>query len=572
MKPYWLPFSLLFVLVSLRILFTLALAPFVYKNIIDVLSLTGLSVTERSEVAFLFLIPFAAGLVSSGAVNRYREFISFKILSNVTKDIYDFSFSKLANHSYTFYSNRFSGGLVAKVKRFARSFEVINKIIVGSFWFVMVLIIAATIILYSQSKIIALYLSVWSLGFALITLFFVKQKIKLDVVEAEADSRITAVLADSITNILNVKVFSAFQKELDYFKKFSEFLRERIYASAKFSMLRSIIQTVLMVAFQVYILHTMLSLWRAGEISLGVFTLTYVYVFLIFERIWDLSEDTATFMKAVADMKEMVDIFEVPSDIVDPVDPELVKIKEGHIVFKDVSFKYELGENVLANFNLDIQPGERVGLVGHSGTGKSTLTKLLLRFNEVTSGTIVIDGQNIRNITQDDLRRSISYVSQEPILFHRPIAENINYGKPSATLEETMEVAKKAHAHEFISKLSRGYATLVGERGVKLSGGERQRIAIARAMLKDAPIIVLDEATSSLDSVSEFYIQDAFGELMKGKTAIVIAHRLSTIQKMDRIVVLDQGQIVEEGTHKQLLAKGGIYADLWEHQTGGFLE
>jgi len=210
--------------------------------------------------------------------------------------------------------------------------------------------------------------------------------------------------------------------------------------------------------------------------------------------------------------------------------------------------------------------------VGHSGSGKSTITRLLLRFSDIKRGEILIDDQDITKIKQDELRLKISYVPQESILFHRSIKENIGYAKNNTTEAEIIKAAKKAHAHEFISKLPRGYDTLVGERGVKLSGGERQRVAIARAMLKNAPILVLDEATSSLDSISETYIQDAFNELMKGKTTIVIAHRLSTVQKMDRIIVLDQGKIVEEGTHQELLTKQGFYAELWEHQTGGFLE
>ena len=230
------------------------------------------------------------------------------------------------------------------------------------------------------------------------------------------------------------------------------------------------------------------------------------------------------------------------------------------------------GNEVLKGINLEVKPGERVGIVGHSGAGKSTITKLVLRLNDVTSGKIMIDGQDIRNVSQDDLRSAISYVPQESILFHRTIKENINYGKINATMNEIIEVSKKAHAHEFVLNLSKGYDTLVGERGVKLSGGERQRVAIARAMLKPAPILILDEATSSLDSISESYIQEAFTELMKGKTSIVIAHRLSTVQKMDRIIVLEKGKIVEDGTHKQLLRKKGFYRNLWDHQTGGFLE
>ncbi len=227
---------------------------------------------------------------------------------------------------------------------------------------------------------------------------------------------------------------------------------------------------------------------------------------------------------------------------------------------------------LFCGFNLAIASGEKVGLVGHSGGGKSSVTRLLLRFMDIQGGQILIDDQDISKITQDDLRGHIAYVPQEPLLFHRSIAENIAYGKPDAKKSEVEQAAKLAHAHEFIKDLPSGYDTLVGERGVKLSGGQRQRVAIARAMLKDAPILVLDEATSALDSESEKLIQDALWKLMEGRTAIVIAHRLSTIQRMDRIVVLEDGEIVEQGSHKELLEKDGVYARLWAHQSGGFLE
>ncbi|MEK9182475.1 MAG: ATP-binding cassette domain-containing protein, partial [Patescibacteria group bacterium] len=271
-------------------------------------------------------------------------------------------------------------------------------------------------------------------------------------------------------------------------------------------------------------------------------------------------------------MQEVVDIFDTPIDILDPKKPESLRIHEGRVVFKDVSFAYKGGNSVLQNFNLNITPGERIGLVGRSGAGKSTITKLLLRFVDISEGDILIDGQNIKNVTQNDLRSVISFVPQESILFHRTIRENIAYSRLEATNEEVENIAKKSFAHDFIIKFPKGYDTLVGERGIKLSGGERQRIAIARAMLKNSPILVLDEATSSLDSVSEKYIQDGFEELMKGKTTIVIAHRLSTISKMDKIVVLENGNIAEMGSHRELLDRGGVYAGLWGHQSGGFLE
>jgi ATP-binding cassette subfamily B protein len=250
-----------------------------------------------------------------------------------------------------------------------------------------------------------------------------------------------------------------------------------------------------------------------------------------------------------------------------------MRIKKGNINFKDVDFKHTgSDEAIFSSFNLDIKAGQKIGLVGHSGAGKTTFTRLLLRFSDLQSGEILIDGQNIAKITQESLHQSIAFVPQEPLLFHRSIRENIAYGKPGASTKAIISAAKRAHADEFVDQLANGYETLVGERGVKLSGGQRQRIAIARAMLKDAPILLLDEATSALDSESEVLIQDALWKLMEGRTAIVIAHRLSTIQKMDRIIVLEQGQIVEQGSHKELLALNGTYAKFWAHQSGGFME
>jgi ATP-binding cassette subfamily B protein len=282
-----------------------------------------------------------------------------------------------------------------------------------------------------------------------------------------------------------------------------------------------------------------------------------------------------TITRALGDAKAMTEILDTPAAVKDKPSPELSRIAQGAIAFNDVSFTHadaKKSDALFEHFNLQIPAGQKVGLVGHSGSGKTTLTRLLLRFADIDGGAITIDGQNIANITQDDLRRSIAYVPQEPLLFHRSLRENIAYGKPEASDHEIREAARKAHAAEFIERLPKGYETEVGERGVKLSGGQRQRIAIARAILKDAPILVLDEATSALDSESERLIQAALWELMKGRTAIVIAHRLSTVQRMDDIVVLKDGKIAEQGTHAQLLKTGGHYADLWVHQSGGFIE
>jgi ABC-type multidrug transport system fused ATPase/permease subunit len=276
---------------------------------------------------------------------------------------------------------------------------------------------------------------------------------------------------------------------------------------------------------------------------------------------------------AFADANEMIEIFDTPHSVMDAPNARPLIVDKGQIRLENVSFGFSEERVILRDFNLTVTAGEKIALVGPSGAGKSTVTKLLLRMYDVTSGSIRVDGQNIAEVTQESLRDTISFVPQEPILFHRSLRDNIRYGRPDATDEEVIAAAKKAHCHEFIEGLSEGYETHVGERGVKLSGGERQRVAIARAILKNAPILILDEATSALDSESEALIQDALRVLMEGKTVIVIAHRLSTIMTMDRIVVIEGGKIAAEGTHDELVAnKGGLYQKLWSIQAGGFLD
>lgn len=272
-----------------------------------------------------------------------------------------------------------------------------------------------------------------------------------------------------------------------------------------------------------------------------------------------------------ADAHEMIVILETPHDVQDTPTANALTVSEGAITLKDVGFNFNETRVILEDFSLEIPGGQKVALVGPSGAGKSTITKLLLRLYNVTSGHITIDSQDIAEVTQDSLREAISFVPQEPILFHRSLMDNIRYGRLDATDDEVFEAARKAHCHEFIELLKDGYGTLVGERGVKLSGGERQRVAIARAILKNAPILVLDEATSSLDSESEALIQDALRVLMEGKTVVVIAHRLSTIMTMDRIVVVEGGKVVADGTHDELLTQGGLYHKLWSIQAGGFI-
>jgi ATP-binding cassette subfamily B protein len=312
-----------------------------------------------------------------------------------------------------------------------------------------------------------------------------------------------------------------------------------------------------------------IKLWAQGVLSVGDVVLIQSYFMLFLSALWSISKVLKSALQAFSDAKEMVEILDQEVEVQDIKGAKKLKVSQGEIIFQDTVFSYpNQKENVFNKFNLTIPAGQTVRLVGTSGAGKTTITKILLRFLDLDSGKILIDKQDISKITQDSLRNSISYVPQEPVLFHRSIYENIAYAKPGATEKEVLEAAKKAHVDEFVQTLERGYDTMVGERGVKLSGGQKQRVAIARAFLKNAPILVLDEATSALDSVSEELIQDALFKLMKNKTVIVVAHRLSTIQRLDRILVIEEGEIVEDGTHQELLQKkNGLYAGFWKKQT-----
>ncbi len=312
-------------------------------------------------------------------------------------------------------------------------------------------------------------------------------------------------------------------------------------------------------------------LWLLGMLTLGDIILLQSYLLGTFDRLFGINRVLRRFYDTLADAEEMVAILELPHGVADTKDAKQLIVKNSSITFTDVSFHFHTNRPILSRLDLSIAAGQRIALVGPSGAGKSTITRLLLRLYDIQEGSIEIDGQDIAKVTQDSLRDAIAFVPQEPVLFHRSLMDNIRYGRRDASDEEVVEAAKQAHCHEFISGLADGYNTFVGERGVKLSGGERQRVAIARAILKNAPILVLDEATSSLDSESEHLIQDALATLMQNKTVLVIAHRLSTIMKMDRIIVLEGGTVVADGTHDELLSQGGLYHKLWSIQAGGFI-
>ena len=544
--------------------------PVLYKRIMDIVSGTG------DASALINTVLFIGGmLLLYNLFFRIADYTMTYSQSHMLKNVADDAFDRLERHSYAFFSNTFTGTLVAKVRRYINAFEIIHDQFVFAVWMNGLRLIFGLAVLSYFSLPLGIVLFTWLVLYIGITALFVKKKLKKDLLTAEANSRTTGVLSDAITNILNVKMFASHSRELSYFTDATDVEEKRRRDAGYFQNTQFLFQGYFIALFEFAGMFAAAHLWLNGSISAGTIILMQIYIFTSFDVVWNIGRNSAKVMKALAEAKEMVDIFERPVAVDDPQNPEKCKISKGKIEIKNISFLYEEGEEkrtkVFKKLSLNILAGEKVGLVGPSGAGKTTITKLLLRFADIQDGKILIDGQDISRITQSDLRSRIAYVPQDPILFHRTLRENISYSDPDASEEKIIDAAKRSRAHEFIKSFSRGYDTYVGERGVKLSGGERQRVAIARAMLKDAPVLILDEATSSLDSISEQHIQEAFDELMKGRTTLVVAHRLSTIQKMDRIIVFDKGAIDEDGTHKELIAKKGLYYRLWKQQSHGFM-
>ncbi|MBE6009053.1 MAG: ABC transporter ATP-binding protein [Lachnospiraceae bacterium] len=544
-----------------------------------------------AENVFTVFGPYIAALIIVNAVGQFcsklQDYACWKAEINANYDLATNCFDTLSNQSMTFHSDRFGGSLVSQTTKFMNAYTQLMELWIYS---ILPLIVSVIMIIVMLIKPVPLYvgiLFVMLVIYTLVAYLMYKKILPLNAQAAASQNDLSGELSDAVTNILAVKTYGKEDYERGLFHNAN--LRvvrsdsKRMRASTLVGSISAAIIVVIMIAVTIFIAGG--NAWFG--ISAGTLIMMFTYTYQLTMRFNMINSTMQRLNRAFGDAADMTQILDEPTLVADLPDANPLTVTKGDISIEHLEFRYDDAtaaktdsaesdvrktQDVFCDFNLHIPAGQRIGLVGRSGTGKTTLTKLLLRLSDIQEGSICIDGQNISHCTQQSLRRQVAYVPQEALLFHRSIRENIAYGRPDATEEEIRTAAAQANALEFIEKLPQGFDTLVGERGIKLSGGQRQRVAIARAILADAPILILDEATSALDSESEKLVQDALVNLMRGRTSLVVAHRLSTVASLDRIIVLADGGISEDGTHQELIEKGGEYAHLWDRQTGAFLE
>ncbi|HQS83431.1 MAG: ABC transporter ATP-binding protein [Alphaproteobacteria bacterium 16-39-46] len=540
------------------------------KLIIDSLERVPSSNNIASAVfwpALFFIINFEIHNLSWRGIGYINKKIQPYIKNKVIRE----TFSYVISHSHQFFQENLSGKISNNINILANNMEesihdISPHIIRGA-----VLLIGALISMYFVRPIFFYGFAVWAFFFFLISWLFSKKIVRLADTYAESESLVSGQLVDSVSNSQNIRLFSRSAYESSYILKALEIMKNKFQQKQWFLIKLHLIQGFSQTLMLSFMMYTLIRLRTLGLVTIGDFALILGLSIEVGFTIWYVTEQIDNLNNAVGKCNQSIRSLFKSVGIQDQPNATPLHITKGEIIFDNVTFHYREAIPLFQNLSVTIEGGSKVGLVGYSGCGKTTFANLILRLFDINEGKILIDKQIVKVITQDSLRNAVGMIPQDPSLYHRSLTDNIRYGCLDATDEAVIEAAKRAHAHEFISKLPEGYDSLVGERGIKLSGGQRQRIAIARATLKNAPILILDEATSQLDSVTESLIQESLWEIMKGKTSLVIAHRLSTLLHMDRILVFENGKIVEDGTHHELLKKEGLYKTLWEAQVGGFL-
>lgn len=543
--------------------------PFILKVMLD-----RLSVISHDMAVSQLLGPCALYIGLSLLVVlifRFQDYIWLNINPGLKRHLGDVLMKRMMLHSQSFFHDHFSGSLGAKIKDVMSGVPDLLKIIIDRFFAQSLALVIAVLTTWTINYKFALSLSIWVFVYISGSILLSKRAKILSQAASEVRSTVVGRIVDILGNMMNVRFFagSVFESKrlrVDLDKYVAADRKRDWYFLGMFAF-----QGLSFVVYQIVCIVWLIKGFNDGVISPGDFALILTVNNALVECLWTISKDIGVFASTLGDITQGLSFALTDVEINDKKDASELVVNTGEIVFDRVQFCYKGSKILFEDKSLRIPGGQKVGLVGYSGGGKSTFVNLILRLYELNRGKILIDGQDISEVTQDSLRSNIGIIPQDPLLFHRSLLENLRYGRKEASDEEVIEAAKKAHAHEFIMRLPMQYESLVGERGVKLSGGQRQRIAIARAIIKNAPVLILDEATSQLDSLTETYIQDSLWTLMQGKTTLVVAHRLSTLLDMDRILVFDAGHIVEDGSHQELLSKDGLYKTLWEAQVGGFL-
>ena len=570
------PIAVLSVITSAGYILLLTFAnTYVMGLIVDRISAAPVS----SDEVFSVFGPYIAALIAVNLVgqlfSKLQDYTVYKLEIHGNYRLARLCFNTLSNQSMTFHTSRFGGSLVSQTSRFMSGYTGLVDVTVYSLIPTITSVVCTVVVLGATVPAFTVILIAIMIVYVAFVWAMYKKILPLSAATSAAQNKLSGVLSDAVTNILAVKTCGREDFERALFDAADSDARDAETVSMRAMMRRNFTTSGLIV-----ITMAIVSVFVSGGnawfgVSAGTLVMIFTYTYNLTMRLNYVSSMMQRINRALGDAAEMTRVLDEPLLVADAPDAPALHVSSGSIDFEHLGFAYRdaaAGERVFDDLNLHIPAGQRIGLVGKSGSGKTTLTKLLLRLDDVQDGRVLIDGQDVSACTQQSLRRQVAYVPQEALLFHRSIRENISYGRPEATEEEIREAARLANALEFIDRLPSGMDTMVGERGVKLSGGQRQRVAIARAILADCPILVLDEATSALDSESEALVQEALENLMRGRTSIVVAHRLSTVAALDRIVVLADGKIVEDGTHAELVEAGGEYAGLWNRQTGAFLE
>ena len=542
--------------------------PLKYLKLWNVLSANNFTVVSvaRSIIILVLILNLVRWVIS-----RISGFSLSFFEARTMAGLREQGFESMIKHSHSFFANNFSGSLVRKINKYANAFEKLADRMTTDGLPLVVRGIGTVVAIYTLLPKYAFILGIFCVIFLVTSFIYIRYKLKYDILAAQADTEVTGALSDSISNHSSIQLFTGQEYEKGRVGEVLQKQRKATYLNWCLWEGFGAIGNFYSIGIEFIVFWIAIGDWKLGLITLPVIVLLQSYLVRLLGSLWSFGGIVRAYYEAFADAQEMALILDAPYEIVDS-SKEVLKSVKGEVVFDKVTYVYENNNmKVLDDFSLTIPAGQKIAIVGSSGAGKTTFVRLLMRLFNLTSGKIMIDGIDISTITQKNLREQIAFVPQDPVLFHRTLMENIRYGRRDATDDEVLKAAHLAHCDDFINSLPYHYDTYVGERGIKLSGGERQRVAIARAILKNAPILILDEATSSLDSHSEALIQDALKTLIKGKTTIVIAHRLSTIREMDRIIVVEKGKIIEDGVHSELAnKKGGLYKKLWDLQAGGF--